>query len=85
MKISKRGLEVLQKKLMKFMKLSKVEISLRISKDNTVQNIAMHSAPVSWQNQRCRHRRRSCEGPGVRTLVKIVLRGSIMYRTLVKI
>jgi len=31
------------------------------------------------------HRRRSCEGPWVRTLAKIVLRGSVMYWTLVKI
>ena len=31
------------------------------------------------------HRRRSCEGPGIWTLVKIVLRGSTAYWTLVKI
>ena len=30
------------------------------------------------------HKRRSCEGPGVRTLPKIVLRGSTTYWTLVK-
>jgi len=49
------------------------------------KSLSQGELPEDWRKANISpHRRRSCEGPGVRTLAKIWLRGSAMYWTLAK-